>query len=163
MNKRNESLACGRNGATRMVLEPYLMVAKACTNKTMPIEWWNALVRRLPLPADSFGAAHEPPVEGCENYRGLPLNEVAGWLRQYEVLITTDNGLCAIAGALNCDIVLLESASSPALTGPQTSGKLEVVWSGTPPNWDADDVVATVKRILNSQELVQPVESGVLA
>jgi tetratricopeptide (TPR) repeat protein len=119
-------------------------------NKTIALEWWNELVRKLPLPADSFGAAHEPPLECAENLRGLPLDEVSGWLRRYELLITTDNGICAIAGALNCDIVLLESASAPWLTGPQTEGRFEVVYSGVPPAWAHGDVVAAVKRILDT-------------
>lgn len=139
-----------RNG--RIALAPFsascMVHRTGVANKTIALDWWNELARRLPLPSDSFGAAHEPHVEeATENFRGMPLDEVAGWLRRYELLITTDNGLSAIAGALNCDIVLLESASSPWLTGPQTSGRLEVVCS-TAPAWTHDEVIAAVQRIL---------------
>lgn len=145
----------GRNG--RIALAPFsascLVHRTGVPNKTIAVDWWNELVRRLPLPSDSFGAAHEPPIEATENFRGMPLDEVAGWLRRYELLITTDNGLCAIAGALNCNIVLLESASAPWLTGPQTSGRLEMLWSDSPPAWAHNEVIAAARRILGAPEL----------
>lgn len=118
-------------------------------NKTIAAAWWNGLIPKLPLPADSFGASHEPPLEGCGNCRGLPLRTVAGMLQQYELLITGDTGLSHMAAALDCDILALVSSDVPVwLTGPLTKGSLEVIDSPVPPRWTHEAVLASLRRML---------------
>lgn len=149
-----------RNG--RIALAPFSTSCSIHTsgipNKTMDLTWWNELVAMLPLPADSFGAAQEPLLEGCGNIRGRPLREVAHLMQHYEIFIGGDTGLTAMAGALGCDIILLSAAVPVWLTGPQTSGRFEVLNSPTPPNWSHSDVLHKVQKLLGDVKL-SPKES----
>lgn len=90
------------------------------TRRNWPLERFNELVPRLPLPAVQIGAADDPPIEGAYDLRGLPIHLSAALIHLGEALVGLESGPSYIADALDKPCVVLHDVGASG--GVETCG-----------------------------------------
>lgn len=116
-------------------------------NRTVPIIWWELLVKRLPYPVVSFGGVDDPPIFGTENYRGTDLLSTAHIMKGCTIYIGIETGLTHLAEAVCQRVVFLSSALPEWLLKPDV-WDCRVVRAARPIEWSRDEVVSHVEDMI---------------